>query len=188
VTDTSRHSVHTRHSASRSHQRRGLWAQRRRRALLIAFIAALVLGSYVLGLELAHRDVAATSQMIQQLRAESQKLNKQVAEQAASYAALQAKFASAQTAMNEMKPADNTYDLKPNQSILVADSRLTLGLIGSPGNDSINININGKRQSAAPGDVISVAPDASTACQIAIQSFDMFHAMVTASCTPAKAR
>jgi hypothetical protein len=186
VAETSRNSVHTSHSAPRSHRRRGLWAGKRGRALVLAISLAIGLGGYVLGLELAHRDIAATSQLIQQLRAESQRLNKQVSEQAAAYAALQAKFASVQSAMNTMKPAQNTYDIKPNQSIIVADGHLTIGLIGSPANDSIDININGKRQSAAPGDIINVAPDASTACQVAIQSFDMFHAMITASCAAAK--
>jgi hypothetical protein len=186
VAETSRHSVQTSHSAPRSHRRRGLWAGKRGRALVLAISLAIGLGGYVLGLELAHRDIAATSQLIQQLRAESQKLNKQLADQAAAYAALQVKFASVQSAMDEMKPAQNTYDIKPNQSIIVADGHLTIGLIGSPGNDSIDININGKRQSAAPGDVINIALDTSTTCKVGIQSFDMFHATIAASCEGAK--
>ena len=88
--------------------------------------------------------------------------------------------------MHEMKPVQNTYELKPNQSIIAADGHLTLGLIGSPANDSIDININGKRQNAAPGDTIDFAPDPSTKCQVTVQSFDMFQAMVTATCMAAK--
>jgi len=47
-------------------------------------------------------------------------------------------------------------------------------MIGSPGNEGINLNINGKQQKVAAGDVIRVSPDASTACQVQLQSFDMF--------------
>jgi hypothetical protein len=154
--------------------------------LVLLIIVAAAVGGYALGLRIAHNDNAETAQLIQQLRTEGQKLKKQVADQAASLVSLQAKHADIEAAMHAMKPVQNTYDLKPNESIIAADGRLTLGLVGSPANDSIDININGKRQTAAPGDIISVAPDAATKCQVSIQSFDMFQAAVTATCTAAK--
>jgi hypothetical protein len=78
------------------------------------------------------------------------------------------------------------YSINPNQSLLVADGHLTIGLVGSPLTNGINININGKQQHAAVGDVIRVSPDTSTACVVQIESFDMFKAQFTASCGPAK--
>jgi hypothetical protein len=53
-------------------------------------------------------------------------------------------------------------------------------------NDGIKINVNGKQQSAAAGDVIRLTPDSSTACQLQIVSFDMFKAVVAASCASPK--
>ena len=48
----------------------------------------------------------------------------------------------------------------------VADGRLTIGLVGSPTNESVNININGKQQKAVSGDVIHIALDSLTSCQV----------------------
>jgi hypothetical protein len=83
-------------------------------------------------------------------------------------------------------PSENTYGVSPNQSLIVADGHLTVGLIGAPANQSVNININGKQRPAAAGDVIDVAPDPSTSCQVRLQSFDMFKAIITATCTAMK--
>ena len=74
----------------------------------------------------------------------------------------------------------------PINRLIVAGGHLTIGLIGSPTNQGIIININGKQQLVVSGDIIRVAPDPSTSCQVAVQSFDMFKAVVTASCAAAK--
>ena len=84
-------------------------------------------------------------------------------------------------------PSANTYNISPNQSLIVADGHLTIGLIGSPGNESVTLAINGKQQTVSAGQVITVAPDPSTNCQVQVQSFDMFKAVLTASCAAAKA-
>jgi hypothetical protein len=85
-------------------------------------------------------------------------------------------------------PSQNTYNINPNQSLIAADGRLTIGMIGSPGNEGINLNVNGKQQKVSAGDVIRVSPDAATACQVQIQSFDMFKAVLMASCAAAKSQ
>jgi hypothetical protein len=64
----------------------------------------------------------------------------------------------------------------------VGDGRLTVGLVGAPANESVTLNINGKRQQLGTGDVLSVAADGQTNCQVRVQSFDMFKAVVTATC------
>jgi hypothetical protein len=51
-----------------------------------------------------------------------------------------------------MVPSQNTYSFSPNQSMILADGRLTVGLIGPPTNERVNLNINGKQHSAAAGD------------------------------------
>jgi hypothetical protein len=72
--------------------------------------------------------------------------------------------------------------------MILADGRLTVGLIGPPTNERVNLNINGKEHSAAAGDVISFALDPSTACRLQVQRFDMFRATLTASCGAAKSQ
>jgi len=60
-------------------------------------------------------------------------------------------------------------------------------MVGAPGNENITLNINGRPQTLGAGQVIAVAPEPSTNCQVGLQSFDMFKAVLLASCTAAKA-
>ena len=168
-------------SGHRRHRRKHL-SVAGSRTLLLLIILAVGIAGFAIGLNMARRDVAAGKQLIQQLQTEGQNLKQQAVALTASNALLEAKLASVQTDMNSMKPAKNTYVLEPNHSIVVGNGHLILGLIGSPENDSININVNGERHSAVPGDIINVAPDPSTACRIVVQLFDMFGARVTATC------
>ena len=119
---------------------------------------------------------------IRQLETERQDLELRRADQQAQVTALQAKVASLQAHLNAIVPSKNMYSINPNQSLLVADGHLTIGLVGSPTSNGIYININGKQQFAAVGDIIHVAPNPSTACDVQIESFDMFKAQFTASC------
>ncbi len=151
-------------------------------------IVAILVGaaSYIIGLNIAYLDIAAANQLIQSLRGENQKLKSQLAEHTAKEVELQTKLATTQAALEALIPSENTYMVKPNQSIIVADGRLHIGLIGPPTNESININVNGKHQSAATGDVINIAIEPRTTCQVRVQSFDMFKAILAATCAGAK--
>jgi hypothetical protein len=171
---------------TRSRLYRVMTANRGRLLLIVAVLGGIA--CYVIGLNVGYLDIAAARQLIQQLRVDNQKLKTELADQIAKQAVLQGKLASAQAALDAIVPSENTYSIKPNQSMIVADGRLTIGLIGSPTNESINININGKKQSAAPGDVINIALAPPTTCQVRVQSFDMFKAVLGASCAPAQSR
>ena len=154
----------------------------------VLLIVAILVGvaSYIIGLNIAYLDIAAARQVIQSLRSDNQKLQSQLAEHTAKEVELQTKLATTQAALEAIIPSENTYMVKPNQSIIVADGRLTIGLIGPPTNESININVNGKHQSAATGDVINIALEPPTTCLVRVQSFDMFKAILAASCADAK--
>jgi hypothetical protein len=156
-------------------------------ATVLLIVAILVgVASYIIGLNIAYLDIAAARQVIQSLRGDNQKLQSQLAEHTAKEVELQTKLATTQATLEAIIPSENTYMVKPNQSIIVADGRLTIGLIGPPTNESININVNGKHQSAATGDVINIVLDPPTTCQVRVQSFDMFKAILAASCAGAK--
>ena len=160
----------------------GWFRARGRRLLAIVILLAVIVGAYVIGLQTSHRDLADGKQLIQQLQTESQRLKNQITEQQTQIIALQSTVATIRDTLNRIRPSENTYELRANQSLIVANGRMTIGMIGPPTNQAINININGKQQSAAPGDVIEVPPD----CRVRIQNFDMFTAMVTATCGSAK--
>jgi hypothetical protein len=168
----------------------GLLLSRWSRFRVVSVSVLLMLGGmawgYLLGRDLANRPLADATQLIRQLQPENQRLKTQVAAENARIASLQAKLKSIQAALDAMSPAKNTYKISPNQSVIVADGRLTIGLIGSPTNRSVTININGKQHTAVSGDVFDIASDPSTTCQVRVQSFDMFKATLTALCAAVK--
>jgi hypothetical protein len=148
----------------------------------------IAIGSYYLGRLTATREEKAANVRIVQLESEVQKLTANITRPSKTIEDLEAKLKGIQTKLTAIMPSENIYNVSPNQSLIVANGRLTIGLIGSPMNDSINININGKRQLAATGDIIKVAVDPSTTCQVGVQSFDMFKAILTASCAAVKSQ
>jgi hypothetical protein len=163
---------------------------RRGRALLLGIVIVLILasaaGSFVYGRKLTYADVTTAAQLNQQVTSENQTLNRQVIDQSSKLTAMQADLTNAKALLNEIMPTENTFNINPNQSMIVADGHLTVGLIGSPTNEGVRMNVNGKQQMVAAGDIIRVALDPSTNCQVAIQSFDFFRAVFTASCAAAK--
>jgi hypothetical protein len=152
----------------------------------VLLILAGAVGGYILGRQRTYSDVASAQNVVLQLQSENQTLNRQTIEQSARLTTQQSKLNGVQAALSAIMPTENTYNINPNQSLIVADGHLTIGLIGSPSNEGVNININGKQQSVAAGDIIKVAVDPSTTCEVAVQSFDLFKAVLNASCPKAK--
>ena len=154
--------------------------------ICVVVIVSVAFGSYFLGRVASEREEKAANNKILQLQGENQKLTADNATQLAAIADLQSQIKNVQAKLVAIMPLENTYNISPNQSLIVAGGRLTIALIGSPTNESINININGKQQSVAAGGVINIVLDPATTCQVGVQSFDMFKAVLTASCAPVK--
>jgi uncharacterized membrane protein YiaA len=151
------------------------------RYLLVTALMGGIVG-YLLGLNSAYVEMSASKLALQQSRAENQKMKSEMAGENVKVGAMESGIAKLQTKLDELVPSENTYNIKANQSLIVGDGRLTVGLIGAPANDSVTLNINGKRQQVGTGDVLNVAADTRTNCQVRVQSFDMFKAVVTATC------
>jgi hypothetical protein len=160
----------------------GWFKTRRRRLLSIILVLAAIVAAFVIGLQTSVRELANAKQLVLQLQTESQKFRDQTTLQKAKVLNLQTTAARLAATLNELMPSKDTYQIAANQSLIVANGRLTVGLVGTPTNQGITININGKQQMAASGDVIEVAVDASTKCHVRVQAFDMFKALVTATC------
>jgi hypothetical protein len=101
---------------------------------------------------------------------------------------METKLKKTRATLDSIMPSPNTYIIKPNQALIVGDGRLPVGMVGTPGNDAIMLNVNGKQQPLAAGQTINVSPDPATQCQLSVQSFDMFKATLVASCSGAKAK
>ena len=164
--------------------------ERQRRIFKTVAIASFYIGlavlTFVVFRNLANADLVTIREMNEQLQSESQKLKHQATQQAAQISRLQAQLADVQATLDSIMPSANTYSIEPNQSRVVGNGKLTVALIGSPGNESVTLNINGKQQTVSAGQVFNIAPDPSTNCQVTVQSFDMFKAILTATCAGAK--
>ncbi|HTM72471.1 MAG TPA: hypothetical protein VL198_04505 [Pseudolabrys sp.] len=148
--------------------------------LVTALMGGIV--GYLLGLNSAYVEMSAGKLALQQSRAENQKMKSEMAGESVKAGAMESGIAKLQATLDQLIPSENTYNIKANQSLIVGDGRLTVGLVGAPANESVTLNINGKRQQLGTGDVLSVAADGQTNCQVRVQSFDMFKAVVTATC------
>ena len=155
---------------------------------LVVLVLAILIGGHLYGRYLSSIDSAGREATIEQLRAESQKQKRDIDGKSQQITLLQPKLAKTQAALDAITPSANTYNINPNQTLIVGDGHLTVGMIGPPGNDSVLLNINGKPQAVAAGQNLSVAPDPATKCQISVQSFDVFRAVLVASCSSAKAQ
>ncbi len=154
-------------------------------ACIVALIVILV-GGHFYGRYLAAKDLGGRDNAIEQLQAESQQQKRNIDQKSLQLTDLQVRLNKTKAQLEAILPAKNTYNIMPNQTLIVADGRVTVGLIGSPANESIMLNVNGKQQVATAGQVIATGSDPSANCQVAVQSFDMFKAVLTASCAGAK--
>jgi hypothetical protein len=156
---------------------------------IVAFavlILGIAFGSYVVLRLASESEAKAANNRILQLQTENQKLTADNTNQLATIAGLQSQLKVVQAKLVEIMPTKNTYNISPNQALIVADGRLTIGLVGSPANEGVTININSKQQKAAAGSIFNIVLDPSTTCQVGVQSFDMFKAVLTASCGSGK--
>ncbi|MGO8925070.1 MAG: hypothetical protein ACLQF4_19295 [Xanthobacteraceae bacterium] len=165
-------------------------AEYRATAILIAIIiiVGILIGGHLYGRYLSSIDLADREAQIEQLRAESQKQKRDIDSKSLQLTALQDKLTKAQAALNAIMPSAHTYNINPNQTLILGDGHLTVGLVGPPANDSVVLNINGKSQTVAAGQTLNITADPATQCQINVQSFDVFKAVVVATCAAAKAQ
>jgi hypothetical protein len=162
----------------------------RGRIFIFVVVFALVLSVAIIGRfygqHLAYDAMQDRDSAIRQLELKTQQLQLEKSSQSANMKTMHTDAERLQAQLDTIIPSKDKYNINPNQSLVVGDGHLTVGLVGTPKSDGIDININGKRQFAAVGDVIHVVVNPSTACDVKIQSFDMFKVQFTASCAAAK--
>jgi hypothetical protein len=152
----------------------------------VLVIAAVFVVAFIIGRLFHYHDLATRDATIQQLQKTDQQLETNINQQNTELISLRNQIASLNAKLEAILPAKDTYNIDPNHAITVADGRLTVGWVGLPTVDGITLNINGTPQTVAVGDIIRVSPDASTACELRLQSFDIKLARFTASCTTKK--
>jgi hypothetical protein len=160
------------------------------RLLFLGVVAILLvgggIGTFIFFRHLASGDLVAARQLVAQVQDDDETQRKLVNEQNIKINALETELANTKADLEAVRPEKDKYDIPPNESRIIADGKLTVGLVGSPAIDSLTLSINGKPQSAVAGQVIDVAPDPSTNCQVKVQSFSMVKATINAACAAAK--
>jgi hypothetical protein len=148
----------------------------------------ILIGGHLYGRYLASFSSPAIDNTITELISQGQKEKRKSDSLSAELTAMGVKLQSAQATLDSIMPSPNTYTIKPNQTLIVGDGHLAVGMVGAPGNDAIMLNVNGKQQPLAAGQTINVAPDPGTQCQLSVQSFDVFKATLVAACSGPKAK
>ena len=156
--------------------------------VVIIIIVGTLIGGHLYGRYLSSIDRAEREAQIEQLRAESQKQKRDIDSKSQQLTALQDKLTKTQAALNAIMPSAHTYNINPNQTLILGDGHLTVGMVGPPANDSVLLNINGKSQTVAAGQTLTITPDSATRCLVNLQSFDVFKAVVVATCAADKAQ
>lgn len=118
------------------------------------------------------------------LQKESQQLTSDKSSQATQITTLQDQAKTLRARLDVVMGPLGTFDMNPNESMVIAGGRLTIGLVGSPSNDRATLNVNSKQQSMASGDVVSV--HLMTTCQVELKSFEMLKAVVATTCVEVK--
>lgn len=159
---------------------------RRRRTVILLIetllIVAVALIGHVTGREMARRHLVQRDQTIQQLREERQEVSAELHKRADRILTLETRLKHVEGVLHEIVPDQGIYVIRPNQSLVVAGGRVVVGLVDSPANRGISINVNGKQQFAAAGDVITTTGAGGPTCSVTVQSFDMFKAVLQATC------
>ena len=160
------------------------------RLLFLGAVAILLvgggIGTFLFFRHLAYADLVAARQLIAQVQDDDETQRKQVNEENIKINSLETELANTKADLEAIRPSKDQYNIPPNESRIIADGRLTVGLVGSPTIDTVTLSINGKEQSVVAGQVIDVSPDPSTNCQVRVQSFSMVNATVNAVCAAAK--
>ena len=157
----------------------------------IAFVLmclGILIGGHLYGRYLASFNSTSTDNIITELVSQGQKQKRVDDSLSAEITAMGIKLQNAQATLDSIMPSPNTYTIMPNQTLIVGDGHLLVGMVGPPGNDATLLNVNGEQQALAAGQTINVSPDSATQCQLSVQSFDVFKATLVAVCSGPKAK
>jgi hypothetical protein len=162
-----------------------------RLVVAVAFVfmcLGILIGGHLYGRYLGSFVSPGLDNTIAELRIQTQREKRKSDSLSAELTAMGDKLKGAQIALDSIMPSPNTYTIYPNQTLIVGDGHLPVGMVGPPGNDAILLNINGKQQPLASGQTINVAADPATQCQLSAQSFDVFKATLVAACSGPKVK
>jgi hypothetical protein len=149
-------------------------------------ILAVVIGSYTLGRHWRAQDIADYNSKIMTLQKDNDSLTKTSSDQRRQIDSLTSQLKSAQVQLDEIFRPTRKLEIKANESKRISVDQLIIGLIGTPRNENVDMNVNGRKYTAAAGNVTNV--QLSTNCRIEVMSFDVLtsSAVINTTCTTVK--
>jgi hypothetical protein len=154
-----------------------------------AVVLLIAVLSFMFGVKTGNREIAGSQNKLPSLQRDIANLTAKNADLQAKLGVLQAKLNGVQAALDAIMPSANKYQIGSNESVIVADGHLTIGLVGLPlWNNTVDLNINGKSYLAAAGDLINVTTDPSMNCRVKVMSFDGLNAQVAVNATCEEAK
>ena len=160
-----------------------------RRAAAVAVVVLIAVLGFLFGVKTGDREFADFQNRLKIFQKDNTDLTAKNADLQAKLGALQVKLNGVQAALDAITPSANKYQIGSNESLIVADGHLTIGLVGVPlWNNTVDLNINGKSYLAAAGDLINVTIEPSMNCRVKVMSFDALSAQVVVNATCAETK
>lgn len=159
---------------------RPVWTSARRFAVVL--VIAIV--CFILGVSTGNLERADSQKTIKDLTADKDRLTaERIALQKQTFE-LRGQWDEVNKKLKAIMPSPNIYKIKPNESQIVPVGHLTVGLVGTPGNQSVELNINNRKYQAQAGDINDIA----MTCRVEVVSFNLIDAnvMVNANCGETK--
>lgn len=154
----------------------GITFSRRLIFVVISLIVILGVGvvCFKLGVNTRNRDVTGLQESVKRLQEDNKGLSVAKKKLEDDLEALQKKLASMQATLDAIMPSPNVYEITQNQSRIVPYGHMTIGLVGAPTSQNVDLNINGKQYTATSGEVIRVPIQQSATCRVEVISLDGF--------------
>jgi uncharacterized protein YlxW (UPF0749 family) len=160
------------------------WTRPRR----VGWVLVIAIVSFILGVSTGKRDVEFSKNAISKLQTEKRDLDAETKGLRQQLNEAQAKLKNTQMGLAELMPSPNVYEISPNRSRIVSTGHLTIGFVGTPGNQNVELNINDKSYSAIAGQTIQIPIEQSLTCRVEVMSISVIDArvMLNASCIEVK--
>lgn len=107
-------------------------------AIVLVVMASIAGFGRVYGRLIAAGAMQERNRAVNQLEIQAQRLELERTDQDIQVSALQSQIEDLQAHLNAIMPSKNMYSINPNQSLLVADGHLAIGLVGGPLSNGIN--------------------------------------------------
>lgn len=150
----------------------------------VVLLVAIAWGFYTLGRNWGGEEIAAINLKVREIELQRDNFKKTSDLQKAEIEDLRLKLKKSETDLGEFFHPSRAIELTTGESKFISVDQLTIALNGTPRNDGVDLNINGKQQTKVAGDSIAI----STTCRLVITKIDILKpaVVINSTCAPAQ--